>query len=247
MLAQARRALDVRRAGRARPPEDVRRLPRRRPHEERARASTSAMSERPDAMAAAAPAPARARGRRRAPISTRCSRGSTPARPTRRCSPPSRRRRRSRRRARAGGDRRHGTGPRGGVGRRCAPPARHGRPRPPARSTTTLFVGVGKSEVNLHASHWLDRVHDRDGRWPSCARRSPRLGLARRPGVQRVRGPPVGGAARRCGCWSPGDGRSAAGADRRAARVLRPPSRAVGLRLLHCNNAIVLLPITTAT
>ena len=40
-----------------------------------------------------------------------------------------------------------------------------------------LFVGVGKSEVNLHASHWLDRLHDGEaaGR---AARDARRLGLA---------------------------------------------------------------------
>ena len=45
-------------------------------------------------------------------------------------------------------------------------------------------------------------------------------------------------------CWSPAMA-SGLRPTRRAARVLRAASDAVGVRLLHCNNANVLLPTTT--
>ncbi len=96
---------------------------------------------------------------------------------------------------------------------------------------TDLFIGVGKSEINLHASHWLvghmmDRAAGRGARLarPARARAAARFDDA-------------GGSPR-------GAVRSDAHADHRAGSrcpraafgatgLLRPPHRAVGFRLLQ--------------
>ena len=44
-----------------------------------------------------------------------------------------------------------------------------------------LFVGTGKSEVDLHASHWLAGLHDGEAAGRACATSSRALGLARKP------------------------------------------------------------------
>ena len=72
----------------------------------------------------------------------------------------------------------------------------------------------------------------------ASARRDPRDARRARPRPaarkQRVRGPPLRRCWKPCGCSWPAT-RAASRDDRRAARFLRNPSAAVGLRLLHCN------------
>ena len=179
MLAQARRTLDVRRRRRARSAEDVRRLPRRRPDPARARAWTSAT---PGActMSATANRAARSRSRprtRRAPTSTRCSRGSTPTGPTPRCSPRSPRRRSSRWPDAGDGD---AGSRRRRVESAASTRARRWTRRPRRRSTTTSSSASGKSEVNLHGSHWRLRRHD--GQAAGRAARGPRRDWGSRAG-----------------------------------------------------------------
>ena len=78
----ARRPFDVRRAGRARSAADVRRLPRHRHDEEARAASMSATADRGAMETVAVPCIGRSRRKtRRARISTRCLRGSTPTPP----------------------------------------------------------------------------------------------------------------------------------------------------------------------
>ena len=95
-----------------------------------------------------------------------------------------------------------------------------------------LFVGVGRSEVSLYASHYIGPQSGRPRAETSQTRRfAPRLPTA---GLAGVRGSPVGRAGndahagRRRRGTIPGD-------DRCATRVLRSSSGSVGSGLLRCN------------
>ncbi len=96
----------------------------------------------------------------------------------------------------------------------------------------TLFVGVGRSEVSLYASHYLGpqsgRPLGRTSRVAGQARPRPA------PGIQRIRGSPVAGAGNHAHAGR-GRRRAAPGGDRRAAGFFRSPCAAVDRRLLQCN------------
>ena len=101
----------------------------------------------------------------------------------------------------------------------AAAPAVRWTPTRPLQEYTDLFIGVGKSEVNLHGSHWLSGfMMDK----PLAELRGDltELGLERRDDDRPARGSPRRGrrsharAGRR-------RGRARAGAARRAAAVLR--------------------------
>ena len=120
-------------------------------------------------------------------------------------------------------------------GIRCARQARSPIRAAVAEEFQTLFVGVGKSEVSLYASHYLGPQSGR----PLARDSRHARGLGARPpgGEQRVRRPPVG-RARNHAHARRRRRRSASGADRRTARVLRAVLAAVGVRLLRCNIAV---------
>ena len=107
-----------------------------------------------------------------------------------------------------------------------------------------LFVGVGRSEVSLYASHYLGPQSGR----PLAEIRATLggLGLARKAESSEFEDH-LSVVLETMRLLVSGDGDAAAGRHRRAARFLRAASDVVGLRLLHCNKRIVLLPITIAT
>ena len=107
-----------------------------------------------------------------------------------------------------------------------------------------LFVGVGKSEVNLHASHWLTgfMMEKPLVEVRADARRARARAARRGVACSRTTSP-------RC-CETmriliAGHGARAPADDRGAARVFRASYRAVGIRLLRCNKRIRRLPTTT--
>ena len=243
MLAQARRALDVRGAGRAQSPQDVRRLPRDRPHEEREERGHPRCLSVPTRRLQPRRRPSPPR-RRRAPASTRLLARLYAGAPDAALLA-----------AIAAAAPLVGEGaPAATEGTAldlaaawdgCSPPASAiGRPRD-RRPGVRRALRRRRQERGQPARQPLaDRVHDgtaagRAARHACPARpRAPSRGAA-------GRGPPVGGLRDDA---DPGrrTGGSSAGAACRAAIVLRPPSRPLGLLRAALQYAIVRLRIITA-
>ena len=184
----------------------------------------------------------RASGRKTRPgrSSTRCSRASLPTRPTRHCSRRSQRRRRSRPTCGTGGDADGSPS----AWDAAAQSQRHGRPGGCRDEYQTLFVGVGRSEVSLYASHYLASAVRVD-RWPSSARRwhgwdSP--GARKRTNSRTI----YRSCSKPCGCWWRATASAAPAAiDVQQAffdRHLSPRGRAIAALQYRLN---ALLPTTT--
>ena len=98
---------------------------------------------------------------------------------------------------------------------------------------TELFVGVGKSEVDLHASHWLPG-HVMEKPLADLRTELAELGLARQPGVTTYEDN-LGALCETMRILVAGRDERRPGAGRDATSVLRTPDRALGVRLLRCN------------
>ena len=105
-----------------------------------------------------------------------------------------------------------------------------------------LFVGVGKSAVNLHASHCLTGFMMEK---PLVEVRATldRLGLARRAGVSLLEDH-LAALCETMRILIAGQGRTRAGDDCRAARIFRAAYRTMGSRYAALQYSIVLLPTT---
>ena len=127
---------------------------------------------------------------------------------------------------------------------RCvAASARDGR-RGGAQEYTDLFIGVGKSEVQPARVALMPGFMTEK---PLAEMRADarRAGLARQRGDARCSKTTCRRCAKRCGCWSPATptGRRRRSHEQRA--FFERHIAAVGVRLLRCNSAMSLLPITT--
>ena len=125
---------------------------------------------------------------------------------------------------------------------RCARPALQPIPPQLGEEFQTLFIGVGKSEVSLYASHYLGPQSGRPLAEIRAALAA--LGLARRAASSEFEDH-LSVVLETMRMLVAGD------ADRRPAPIAAQRAfcerhlHAVGIRLLHCNNRSVLLLITT--